>query len=290
MTGDADMAVGRRRLGTGVTLEVAAAGPVGGRCVILLHGFPDMWWTWRGQAAALAAAGYRVLMPVQRGYGGSDKPRGVRAYRLEELATDVAALAETEGAGAFDVVGHDWGGIVAWWTAAALPDRVRRVVALNAPHPGVVRRYMLGHPMQIVQSWYAGFFQVPAVPEMVLRAGRCRLLRRGMEGTARAGAFAEEEWPAYVRAWQTTGALRAMIHYYRALVRRREGPLRVRVRPPALVLWGERDVFEQRGLAEASLALCDAGRVEWFTRATHWVHREEPAGVNAALLQFLAEG
>ena len=119
----------------GITLHAAAAGPAEGKLVILLHGFPEFWYGWRHQIAPLAASGLRILAPDQRGYNLSDKPAGIAAYRLDTLADDVIGLADALGREHFAVVGHDWGGVVAWRLAARNPERVTRAVILNAPHP-----------------------------------------------------------------------------------------------------------------------------------------------------------
>ena len=127
----------------GVELHVVEAGPEDGPLVILLHGFPDFWWGWRHQMEPLVKAGYRVVVPDQRGYNLSSKPKGVSSYHIDTLAADVAALADVYNAATFRLAGHDWGGIVAWWTGVRYPKRVERLVILNAPHPDVYPRLML---------------------------------------------------------------------------------------------------------------------------------------------------
>jgi pimeloyl-ACP methyl ester carboxylesterase len=285
--------VHRRALPTGITLEVAdtvpAAGGKAAGTVLLLHGFPDLWHTWRHQIPALAAAGYRVIAPNQRGYGRSDKPEGVAAYDIDKLAADAAALAKAEGNGPLTIIGHDWGGVIAYWAAAMHPAAFSKVVILNAPHPGVIRSYMLRHPGQIFRSLYAGFFQLPYLPERLLSVRGFRRMRRAMKRSARSNAFTPDDWPKYEEAWAQPGALTAMINYYRALFRRSEHSLRRRVEQPTLVLWGRRDVFEQFGLAHASVRMCTYGRVRVIDTATHWAHREEPAIVNTTLLRFLED-
>lgn len=270
----------------GVLLHGAAAGSEGGPLVILLHGFPDFWWGWRHQIEPLAAAGLRVLALDQRGYNLSHKPRGVRSYDLDTLAADVIALADAHGRRHVRLVGHDWGGLVAWWTASRHPDRVERLAILNAPHPAVFGSYARAHPSQLVKSGYVGFFQIPRLPEVVLRADDFALLRRALRGSSRPGTFSEEDFARYKAAWAEPGALTAMINWYRALRRRRSIP-DPRVAAPTLVIWGEQDRFLEKGLAGASLALCDSGRPVWFETAGHWVHLEEAEAVNAELIAFL---
>src|SRR5579884_3024966 len=152
----------------GVRLHYVEAGR--GPLVVLLHGFPEFWYSWRHQIPALAAAGFRVLAPDLRGYNESDKPPGVAAYGLERVAGDVAALVRHAGERRAAVVGHDWGGGIAWWLAMHRPDVVGRLAVLNAPHPAAFRRE-LRTPGQLLRSWYVFFFQLPALPEWLFRAG-----------------------------------------------------------------------------------------------------------------------
>lgn len=269
-----------------VTLNVAEAGPDSGPPTLLLHGFPEFWYGWRHQIGPLAEAGLRVVVPDQRGYDLSDKPSGIAAYHLDRLAGDVLALADAYGFPTVRLVGHDWGGLVAWWVASCHPERIDRLAILNAPHPAVVGAYMRHHPGQWLRSAYVGVFQFPGLPERLLTADRCRALRRALTTTSRPGAFAPAEIDRYVEAWLQPGAMTAMLNWYRALVRLpRAMPPRVRV--PTLILWGRQDTALQPGLAEASLAFCDDGRIQWYTRASHWLAHEEPAAVNADLTRFL---
>lgn len=270
----------------GITLHVVEAGSQDGRPVFLLHGFPEFWWGWRHQIEPLARAGHRVIVPDQRGYNLSEKPEGVPAYALDRLAADILRLADSRELSQFAIAGHDWGGIVAWHIASSRPDRVARLVAINAPHPAVVGRYARQHPGQLLRSAYVSFFQIPWLPEAVLRAGDFRLMKRAMRTSSRPGTFSEGDLDRYRAAWAEPGALTAMLNWYRAL--RRSPVAANRVAVPAFVIWGCRDRFLQRGLAEASLALCDHGRVLWLEDATHWVQHEEPDRVNAAMLEFLA--
>lgn len=270
-----------------VRLHVAEAGPESGPPTILLHGFPEFWYGWRHQIGPLAEAGMRVIVPDQRGYGRSDRPQGISAYHLDRLAGDVLALADAYGFATFRLVGHDWGGLVAWWVASHHPERIERLAILNAPHPGIVGAYMRHHPGQWMRSVYVGLFQLPNLPERLLTADRGRALRHALTSTSRPGAFSASDLDRYVEAWLQPGAMTAMLNWYRALVRLpRAAPPRVAV--PTLILWGERDTALQAGLAEASLAFCDAGRICWYPQASHWLAHEEPAAVSADLTRFLA--
>jgi epoxide hydrolase 4 len=278
------------RLGTnGIALHVATAGPSDGPLVLLLHGFPEFCYGWRRQIGPLAEAGLRVAAPDQRGYNLSDKPDGAAAYTLDTLADDVLGLADALGRDRFAVVGHDWGGVVAWHLAGRNPERITRAAILNAPHPATLRRYARGHPRQALKSWYAAFFQLPKLPELALRAGNFAVLRRTMIRTSRAGAFAAADWPAYRAAWSQPGALTGGLNWYRALRcgAAARGPA-TPVSVPVRVIWGDRDSFLEHGLAEAGAALCERAEVFHLPAATHWVQHEEPDAINRLLIEFLA--
>ncbi len=271
----------------GLRLHVVEAGPEDGPPLILLHGFPEFWWAWRHQIAPLAARGFRVVVPDLRGYGLSDAPQGLPAYRLDVLVEDVTGLADALGAARFDLAGHDWGGVIAWAVAARHPDRIRRLVILDAPHPDIPARRALRHPTQALRSSYVALFQLPRLPEALLRARGFAALRALMQGTARPGAFAPGDLDRYAEGWARPGRLTAMLGYYRALRHRKRPPQPGRIAPPTLVLWGERDGFLGHHLARAALDLCDDGRLVVLGGTTHWLHLEAPARVTAEIAGFL---
>ena len=277
----------RRVDGAGVRLHLVEAGPADGPLVLLLHGFPESWAAWRHQIPALAAAGYRVWAPDQRGYNRSEAPPEVGAYALDTLADDVLALLDEAGAARARIVAHDWGALVAWHLALRDPDRVERLAVLNVPHPVAFRRFLKRPSGQWLRSWYVAFFQLPALPEVALRRLGTRALRR----TSAPGTFSDATLARYRRAWARPGRARGMLNWYRALVRHR--PDRVEggatVRPPTLVVWGDADVALDARLAERSVELCADGRLVTLPGVSHWVQHEAPDRVNAELLAFLGE-
>ena len=278
--------IGQRAV-NGLMLEVAVAGAADGPLVVLLHGFPDLWQGWHCQLSTLVAAGYRVVMPNQRGYGYSDKPSDISAYDVDVLADDVVALASSEGRETFCLVGHDWGGIVAWRVACRHRQRVERLAILNAPHPGVFKSYLLRSPAQCLRSWYVAFFQLPWLPERLLSANGYALLFRAVKHTSLPGIFDESDRRTFIEGWSRPGALTAMLNYYRAIARRSERSLRDRVQPPALILHGCGDPAEEPGLAIASRAMCDDGHLIEYSQARHWLQRELADEINIQLLSFL---
>src|SRR3712207_196672 len=230
-----------------VRLHYVEAGE--GPLVLLLHGFPQFWYEWRHQIPALVEAGFWVVAPDMRGYNLSDKPPGVRAYRVELLTRDVERLIQACGERSATVVGHDWGAIVAWITAMRHPERVGRLAILNVPHPA---RFLDGFlsPEQLLRSSYIYFFQIPRLPEEVIRAGDFALLRSALgRDPVRSGSFTAEDIERYIEAIARPGALNATINYYRALLRYPAGTraLLRRVEAPVLVIWGERDRFLKIG-------------------------------------------
>ena len=261
-----------------------------GPLVVLLHGFPDFWYSWRHQIPALSAAGYRVVAPDMRGYNLSDKPANIGEYALDRLATDIAELVVTVGGGkAAAVAGHDWGGVVAWAVAAWHPDLVQRLVILNAPHPDDYGPG-LRRPRQFLKSWYTGFFQLPLAPAS-LRAGGFAALRRAVTGSSSKGAFTDEDLARYVEAWSQPRALRSGLAYYRAASRRvlsRRAERLPRVDAPVLVLWGEKDVALEPFFATPRSDLASDVSTELIPEATHWVHLDRPARVNELMLDFLS--
>ncbi|HEV3025573.1 MAG TPA: alpha/beta fold hydrolase, partial [Pirellulales bacterium] len=197
-------------------LHVVAAGPEQGPLVILLHGFPEFWYGWRHQIGPLAAAGYRVWAPDQRGYNTSDKPRGRAAYRLDALAEDVVGLIDAAGRPKAVVVGHDWGGAVAWHLGSRFADRIDRLVVLNVPHPQVFMALLRRSPRQLLRSSYMFAFQCPWLPEWAARRQHWRAMADGLRQSSRRGTFSDAEIDKYREAWSQPGAFSAMVNWYRA--------------------------------------------------------------------------
>lgn len=271
----------------GIDLHVVTEGS--GPPVLLLHGFPEHWYAWRRQIEPLARAGFRVVVPDLRGYNLSDKPKGVEAYRLDELVNDVVGLVGWTGAERAHVVGHDWGGIIAWATALKRPDVIDKLVVLNAPHPRTVLRDMR-RPRQVAKSSYALFFQLPLLPERVIALRDYALVRRLLaRDPVHAGAFTPQDIDRYVEALSQPGALTAALNYYRALRDRetiRWMSTTGRVELPTLVVWGMRDLALGPWLLEGLDRWVPDLTVRRVPNASHWVQNDTPDEVNDALLGF----
>jgi pimeloyl-ACP methyl ester carboxylesterase len=266
----------------GLAFTVHDTGPLDGPVVIALHGFPQNAACWSRVAPLLVDAGYRVLALDQRGYAEGARPQDVRSYAMTTLAGDVLALADAAGAERFHVLGHDWGAAVAWWLGGNAADRVVSLSAVSVPHPAALRRALLG--TQLLRSWYMLAFQLPALPERVLRARRGAFARRllrstGMRdpGPAAAAALLADPRTA-------TGSL----NWYRAL--RLRGQLGAgRTRVPALFVWSDRDTAIGRRAAEAAGDFVNGPyRFEVLAGASHWIPEDRPAELAALVLEHLA--
>lgn len=275
----------------GVTLHVVTAGPADGEPVILLHGFPEFWYGWRHQIPALAEAGYRVIVPDQRGYNQSDKPQGIENYTLDKLAADVVGLMEALGYQQVYLVGHDWGAVVAWAVGIMYPERLKRLTIMNVPHPSVFQRYIRGNLRQILKSWYVFSFQMPVVPEWLFAMGGYSAGVRAIKGSGKPDTFSDDDIERYREAWARSGALTGMINWYRAIIQK---PPKlsdnVRVRVPTLVIWGKQDAFLSAEMAQLSIEMCDDGQLVMIEDATHWVQHDAAEQVNRLLLGFLQQG
>jgi pimeloyl-ACP methyl ester carboxylesterase len=271
-----------------VRLHVAQAGQRGRPLVVLLHGFPEFWWSWRYQLPALAAAGFHAVAPDLRGYNRSDRPPRVRDYQLPLLESDIAGLVQALGASRAVVVGHDWGGVLAWSLAQHRSDLVERLVIINAPHPERLR-VGLRRPAQLIASAYLLFFQLPWLPEWTLARDDFRRLRSLLARDG-FGSPQGDEIQRYVDAARQGGNLRGGLAYYRAAGRRLLRGTTRPVRPiaaPTLIIWGQQDRFLLEHLAHPDPRLVPNARVELLAHASHWVQQQEPTRVNQLLIEFL---
>ena len=272
----------------GIRLHVVQAGPKSGVPVVLLHGFPEFWYGWRKQIPALAAAGCRVIVPDQRGYSLSDKPTGVGSYRIEEMTNDILGLIDALEYEKVNLVGHDFGALVAWMLGIRHPKRLHRLGVINVPHPVVMWRFLRRDFEQMRRSLHAFFFQLPWLPETIMRLGNWRAAVLGLRRSGRPSAFTEEDIGKYKEAWSQPGGVTGMFNWYRAAFRyppQITNDMRVHVR--TLILWGVNDIALSRRMARPSLDHCDEGNLIFFPDATHWVQHEEADEVNRQLLNFL---
>lgn len=271
----------------GITLHVAVTGPEDGELVILLHGFPDFWYGWRKQIYTLREAGYRVAVPDQRGYNKSDKPKGKKAYVINELGQDIIGLIKHFKREDALIIGHDWGGAVGWYLASTHPKFVQKFIAINIPHMGVFPKALLKTPSQLIKSLYIAFFQIPLLPEKIMNGKNFKNMVQILKGSSKKGTFKENDIKEYKKAWRKSGALTAMLNWYRRLPASMKHISKEKIEVPVKIIWGEKDRFLSKSLAEESLKFINAASVTWIKGATHWVNQEEADAVNKEILSFL---
>lgn len=290
----------RLALPTGVTLNVQSGGPADGEPILFLHGFPESHRTWRGVAPELARD-FRVIAPDQRGFGASDKPQEIEAYKTDRILEDLIALADALGLERFTLVGHDWGGAVAWLAALRHPDRLSRLVIVNAPHPLVFQKSLFDDSAQRAASQYISAFRNPIMEKGIEAMGLETFFSKTFASHADVSLLSEDERQAYLDDWAQPGALTAMLNWYRAseIVVPKVGeearapawtlaPFPT-IRVPTLVLWAMRDTallpVQLGGLHD----LVEDLRIVTIPDAGHFVPWEQPGTVAAAIRDFMGD-
>jgi epoxide hydrolase 4 len=259
-----------------------------GRLIVLLHGFPEYWYSWRWQIPYLAQHGYQVVAPDLRGYNESDKPR--TGYDIPTLLHDIVGLIRGQGQEKAIIVGHDWGGVLAWAFALAYPEMTERLIVLNAPHPRAFQRE-LRTLKQLRKSWYIFAFQIPWLPEYLLGRNHAALIAKLIyDAAAHKEAFPPEVLARYQDAMSKPGALRAAINYYRAIFSRldfRERTGTQIILTPTLLIWGEQDVALDLALTQGLEQWVPRLQVRRIADSGHWVQQEKPEQVNELIAAFL---
>jgi pimeloyl-ACP methyl ester carboxylesterase len=290
----------RVKLPTGVTLNVQLDGPEDGEPILLLHGFPESHRTWRGVVPILARD-FRVIAPDQRGFGASDKPVGVEAYRTDRILEDLIALADALGLQRFTLVGHDWGGAVAWLAALKHPDRLSRLVIVNAPHPLVFQKSLFDDPAQRAASQYISAFRNPMMEKGIEAMGLEAFFTRTFASHADVSLLSEEERQAYLDDWGAPGAMTAMLNWYRAseivvpkVGEEARAPAWTRapfpkIKVSTLVLWAMRDTALLPVQLGGLYDLVEDLRLVTSPTAGHFVPWEEPEFVTGAIRDFIAD-
>jgi pimeloyl-ACP methyl ester carboxylesterase len=277
----------------GLRFHVATCGS-GPRLALCLHGFPECWYSWRHQLPLLARLGYRAWAPDLRGYGESERPPLLEDYSIDRLMYDVAGLIDAAGAQQTILVAHDWGGIIAWYFAMRRLRPLERLVIMNLPHPAVMER-ALRTWRQRLRSWYVLLFQVPRLPEAILRARDYRAIGDAFRNMAvDKSRFPDEVLQVFRTAAARPGALTAMLNYYRALVRgggaRRQRQLGYPIiDTPTLMIWGERDSALGKETTYGTEEFVRHLTIRYLPNVSHWVQQEAPEAVNALLEGWLGQ-
>ena len=262
-----------------MTFDVTDSGPADGDVVVLLHGYPENRTSWDAVTPHLVEAGFRVLAPDQRGYSPRARPKGRRAYAIQHLAGDVVALLDAAGADKAHVVGHDWGGGVAWALASFHPERLHTVTSLTTPHPQAMVKAMVTGT-QAFKSWYMFMFQLPAVPEMAYRPGMEKRLRATLRGTG----LSDDAIDRYITPLREPGAATAAINWYRAMPFSKRPSGKVQV--PALYVYGTKDAFLGRKAADLTGDYVEAPYTYTvLDGVTHWMPEEIPEEVARLVVQ-----
>lgn len=294
------LSTSRISLSAGVTLNVQQGGPEGAEAIVLLHGFPESHRTWRSVAAALAED-FRIVAPDQRGFADSDKPEGVEAYETDRILDDLIALADTLGLKRFTLVGHDWGGAVAWLAALRRPDRIARLVIVNAPHPLIFQKSLIDDPAQRAASQYITAFRNPAMEQSIQRMGFEIFYQKTFGSHADLSLIESKERQAYLDQWSAPGALTAMLNWYRASGIVVPAPDEEAAAPawtnapfpklamPTLVVWGLKDKALLPVQLEGLHELIDDLRLITVPEAGHFIPWERPEPVIAAIRDFMHE-
>ncbi len=261
-----------------------------GDLVVLLHGFPEFWYSWRYQIPALARY-FKVVVPDLRGYNDSDKPAG--GYDLDTLSTDIRGLISSLGYVKAHIVGHDWGGMIAWRLAQKFPQVLNRLAVLNAPHPYRFWQELAGNLDQLRRSWYIFAFQIPALPEWLIQQNLKDFVKNFFRGQAvRQGVFTAEDTQIYEAALEKPGVISAAMNYYRSSLSPQSwlhhwGRSPEPVTVPTLILWSEEDSLLSQKLTEGMEPLINAPfQLKFVPHCGHWMQQEVPQTVNRELLNF----
>lgn len=273
----------------GIQLHYVTAGE--GPPLILLHGFPEFWYSWRKQIPELAKH-YKVFAPDLRGYNKSDAPANINDYSLNELVKDIKEFIQNLGYEKAIVVAHDWGAGVAWSLAWKHPEVIEKLVILNMPYPAELKKQLTKNMRQLMRSWYMFFFQIPFLPEFLLKLNLRYMLKQSFQGWCyNKDAFTDEDIEEYVKVYSQPGKLTPIINYYRALFRyplKVEGKKPGPILKPVLLIWGENDKALGKELTYNTNKYCKGPlEIKYIPNCSHWVQHEQPELVNQYILDFL---
>ncbi len=280
----------------GLRFEVNICGE-GDKFALCLHGFPESAFSWRYQMPLLAKLGYRVWAPNMRGYGRSSRPPGKRAYHIDHLTDDIAGLIKASKASSTLLIGHDWGGVIAWMYALRDSKSLDKLIAMNIPHPLRLSQHCMRWP-QILRSYYIPLFKIPFLPERLFGMKDAKLIGDAFrESAIDKSRFPEEVLAVYRKQACQSGALTAMLNYYRANFTLRGGLLEDKrqimeqiIEVPTLMIWGEEDVALGKTLTYGTDELVSNLSIHYLPGVSHWVQQEAPEKVNAIMEAWLLGG
>ena len=272
-----------------IKLHIAKEGS-GKKLVILLHGWPEFWYTWRYQIPVLAEH-FTVVAPDLRGFNLSDKPIGISNYKIDIVASDIAELIPNLGFEKAYIVGHDWGGAIAWSFAALYPDLTEKLVVLNCPHPKEMLKSFKKNPSQLLKSWYMFMHQIPVLPEFVMSNFLAYFFKKFVRGWMyNKQNFTDADLTEFVRAYRQNGALTGSINYYRAMLQTKpnKSVFKNKITAPTLLIWGTGDKALGKELTYNTQEYIDATYdVKYISNCSHWTQNDCPDEVNNYLIDFL---
>jgi epoxide hydrolase 4 len=272
--------------------------------MILLHGFPEFWYSWRHQIPFFAKR-FKVIAPDMRGYGETEKPREIDKYRIDNLVRDIIELIHSFGKKKAIIVGHDWGAIIGWSIAMIAPSVIEKLIIMNAPHPALYQKNAFRNLSQMQKSWYIFFFLMQKVPEKVLSSNNFELLKHMFESSIkRKDKFTQDDMKNYISSWCKgkgergedgySNGIAGGINYYRANLNTEfwenlgESIPFPKIKSPTLMIWGEDDMFFGKELAENTGEFIEAPfSMELISNCGHWVQQEAPDEVNQIMSEFL---
>ena len=270
----------------GLTFQCVVEGE--GELVVLLHGFPQFSYAWRHQIGPLAKR-FKLVAPDLRGYGESSRPVGVEHYAMHHLVDDIVGIIKALGYEKAHIVGHDWGGAIAWRLAQEHPEVVNKLVVLNAPFPQIFFKALRGKWSQMRKSWYIFFFQIPGLPEALFKWRSKQIVKKVLQQTgAKPGTFSKEDLQKYTEMIERPGAFKGALSYYRAALKGKPPSGEGKVTVPTLLIWGEKDQALGKDLTLGmEKYFTSSFKIEYLPNASHWVMEDEPEKVTALILSFL---
>lgn len=265
-----------------VTLSVLTAGPVDGKMVLLLHGFPECAESWSEQINYLAGLGYFVVAPDQRGYNESSAPDSIQDYKLETLALDMVSLVKFFRKEKVFLVGHDWGAMVAWYLITFYPERFEKALIASAPHWSVFRKYLFTHPQQILKSWYIFFIQIPCLPELIFKFHSYFVL----SSMIKKHNYPVDKLDMLKDSWIKFNKLKSMLNWYRAMRHLKVKLPHRKLQLPTLIVWGNDDPFCMSEMAEMSRRRCEKSEVIIMKGVGHWPQHQNKYEFNSILKSY----
>ena len=278
-----------------IKLHIVYAGSTKNKMILFLHGFPECWYSWRYQLRYFSKE-YLAVAPDLRGYNLSSKPKEKEKYRIKYLIDDTRSIIKYFNKSKAIIVGHDWGGVIAWWTAIKYPQVIDKLIILNAPHPGIWLNKVKFMPKQLRKSWYIFFFQLNDIPEEYFSYDNFINLRMTMKLTTyRKNQFSEDDINKFIECWRKDGSLKYMIDYYRVNLNPSEFMSFSKyfnfpsIKVPTLIIWGIHDFALEKNLVDGTEKYVENLKIIYIDDSGHWIQQEVPGKVNEEIKRFIIE-